>query len=332
MTHTSSIPQRRLGPTGPAVPAIGFGAMVLSPGIYAPVDDTESLQMLGELLDMGLTFIDTADIYGAGHNERLVGRAIRDRREEVFLATKFGGDVDATGRIVPGLGRPGYVRSAIDASLNRLGTDHVDLYYLHRVDPTTPIEETVGAMGDLVTAGKVGHIGLSEAAPDTIRRAHAIHPVTAVETEYSLFTRDPEETGVLALCAQLGIGFVAYSPLGRGLLTSSVRRAEDLAPDDWRRTQPRFQGENLARNLELAARVRDLAESRGATPAQVALAWLLHQYEHLVPIPGSRRLANMRDNAGAATLTLTDAEIATLSGLAAVGARADEAYIANAHR
>jgi aryl-alcohol dehydrogenase-like predicted oxidoreductase len=324
---------RRLGENGPDVSAIGFGAMVLSPGIYDEVDDGQSLETLRSVVDLGISFVDTADIYGAGHNEELVGRAIRGRRDEVVLATKFGGDVDGNGDLVRGLGRPGYVRRAIDDSLRRLGTDRIDIYYLHRVDPTTPIEETVGAMAELVEAGKVRFLGLSEAGPGTIRRAHAVHPITAVETEYSLFTRDPEEA-VLPTVRELGIGFVAYSPLGRGFLTGRYRRPEDFPEGDWRRTNPRFQGENFYKNLELADEAGRIAEGKGVTPAQLALAWLIRQ--GAVPIPGSRRTANLEQNARAAEVTLTDEEARRLEEIlpagAAAGERADAAYVRNVDR
>lgn len=334
MTADQSIfPMRPLGQGGPLVSTIGFGAMVLSPGIYSPVDDRGSIRTLNAVVDLGINFIDTADIYGAGHNETLVGQALRTRRHEVVLATKFGGDVQADGTIVPGLGRPEYVRQAAEASLRRLGTEVIDLYYLHRVDPTTPIEETVGAMAQLVRAGKVRWIGLSEAAPETVRRAHAVHPITALETEYSLFTREPEAT-LLPLCEALGIGFVAYSPLGRGFLGGQLRRPEDLPAGDWRRTNPRFQGENFTRNVALANAVGELAAAKGVTPGQLALAWLIAK--GTVPIPGSRHAQRMRENAGAAQLPLTAEDLARLDVLlpagAAAGARADAAYVANANR
>jgi aryl-alcohol dehydrogenase-like predicted oxidoreductase len=320
---------RQLGQHGPMVSVIGFGAMVLSPGIYDRVDDDESLATLRAVLDAGINLIDTADIYGDGHNERLVGRALAGRRDQVVLATKFGGNTDASGELVPGLGRPDHVRRAAEASLRRLDTDYIDLYYQHRVDPTTPIEDTVGALAELVTAGKVGHIGLSEAGPANIRRAHAVHPVTAVETEYSLFAREPEER-VLPVTAELGIGFVAYSPLGRGFLGGRLRRLEDLAADDWRRTNPRFQGENFVRNVELADAVRALAEAKGLSPAQLALAWLASR--GAVPIPGSRSPVNVADNAAAGDVQLSGEDLTRLEAIvpagAAAGDRAGEAYLA----
>lgn len=323
---------RTIGNSNLSVSTIGFGAMVLSPGVYQAVNDQESLHTLHQILDLGINLIDTADIYGNGHNEQLVGQAIQGRRDQVVLATKFGGDVDANGHIVTGLGKPSYVRQAIDASLQRLGVDYVDVYYLHRVDPTTPIEETVGAMAELVAAGKVRYLGLSEVSPETIRRAHCIHPITVVESEYSLFTRDPE-VSVLPTLQELGIGFVAYSPLGRGFLTGQIKRGETFATDDWRRTQPRFQGENLERNLELASRVQQMATAKGVTAAQLALAWLLHQGEQIIPIPGSRRLANIHQNAEAVEVSLTSEELAQLDAAlpvgAVAGARADRAYLTN---
>jgi aryl-alcohol dehydrogenase-like predicted oxidoreductase len=326
---------RVLSTKGPEVSAIGFGAMILSPGIYQPVDEAESLKTLGAVLDTGMNFIDTADIYGNGHNERLVSSVIRDRRNEVVLATKFGGNYHPDGSHATGLGRAEYVRQAIDASLKRLATDYVDLYYLHRVDPITPIEETVDAMAQLVHEGKVRFLGLSEASPEVIRRAHSVHPITALQTEYSLFTRDPEQD-VLPVVRELGIGFVAYSPLGRGLLAGGISSTADLGADDWRRNQPRFQPENLDRNLALVEVVKEIAAEKKATAAQVALAWLLAQGEDVVPIPGTRRIVNARDNARAADLVLTPSERDRLSDAltygAAAGARADKTYIDNIAR
>ncbi|MDB5075942.1 MAG: aldo/keto reductase [Chloroflexi bacterium] len=317
------ITRRTLGSRGPSVSAIGFGAMVIAPKVYGTVDDQESVATLNRALELGMNFIDTADIYGDGHSERLVGRAIAGRRADVVLATKFG----AGGR--DGLGRPKYVRQAIDASLERLGTDYVDLYYLHRVDPTTPIEETVGAMADLVTAGKVRHLGLSEAAPETIRRAHGTHPITALQTEYSLFAREPERQ-ILPTTRELGIGFVAYSPLGRGLLTGAIQRPEHVQ-QDFRGTVPWFQGDNLEGNLQLVAELERMAAARGVTAAQLALAWLLHQGPDIVPIPGTRRPSNLEQNAAAADISLTSEELAQLDKVfapqAVAGDRASEAYL-----
>ena len=323
----------RLGIHGPMVSVLGFGAMVLSPGVYNPVNDEQSLATLQRALEIGITLIDTADIYGVGQNEMLVGRAISGRRKDVVLATKFGGYVDESGKLVQGLGRRAYVQRACDASLKRLGTDYIDLYYLQRVDPTTPIEETVGAMAELVKAGKVRYIGLSEAGPETIRRAHHVSPITAVETEYSLFTRNPEAE-ILPTCRELGIGFVAYSPLGRGFLGGNLRKPEDLPEGDWRRTLPRFQGENFFKNVQLADKVSQIAKTSGIAPAQLALAWLIQQ--GVVPIPGSRSTTNLQQNAEAAQLTLNDEELSQLDALteegAVAGHRADAGYLGNVNR
>lgn len=323
----------QLGSRGPQVSVIGFGAMVLSPQIYHEVDEAESVAALEAALDAGVNLVDTADIYGAGHNEQLVGRVIARHRQDVVLATKFGGNAGEDGRQVPGLGRPEYVRQAADASLRRLGTDHIDLYYLHRVDPTTPIEETAGAMAELVAAGKVRQIGLSEAAPATIRRAHAVHPVAALQTEYSLFQRDPEGD-ILDTCAELGVTFVAYSPLGRGLLGGLLRGAGDLGAGDWRRGNPRFQGENLNRNLELVEGLRALADAKGITVAQLSLAWVLHRAP--VAIPGTRNAERARANAAAADVELDAETLKRLDELvprgAAAGAQGDEAYLSRIDR
>ena len=320
---------RPLGTNGPSVSTIGFGAMVLSPGVYHEVNDRESEATLEAALDSGVNFLDTADIYGAGHNERLVGRVIAGRRDQVVLATKFGGNSDESGATVPGLGRPDYVRKAIDASLGRLGTDHVDVYYQHRVDPTTPIEETVGAMAELVAAGKVGHLGLSEVSAATLRRAHTVQPIAALQTEYSLLTRDPEGE-VLEACVELGTAFVAYSPLGRGLLGGVLRGAADLHPRDWRLgNSPRFQGDNLDRNLRLTDSLRELAAAEGIEVAQLALAWVLHRAT--VAIPGTRNADRARSNSAAADIDLDAETLRRLDDLipvdAVAGARGDEAYL-----
>jgi len=292
---------------------------------YGGADESRSIATIHRALDLGVNFLDTADIYGPFANERRVGRAIRDRRAEVVLATKFGNMRSEDGVFLGVNGRPEYVRQACDASLQRLGVSVIDVYYQHRVDPQTPIEDTVGAMAELVTAGKVRYLGLSEAAPATIRRAHAVHHITALQTEYSLWTRDPEE-GVLDTCRTLGIGFVAYSPLGRGFLTGRFRSVDDLAPDDWRRNNPRFQGENFQKNLDLVARVEALARKRGCTPAQLAIAWLLSRADDIVPIPGSTRAERVEENAAAAAIPLTAAEIAALDevGAAVAGNRYPE--------
>lgn len=302
------LPQRMLGTNGLTVSAVGYGAMVIAPNIYGDADADEAVRTIQHALDCGITFIDTADIYGGGISEQLVARAIAGRRDEVVLATKFGGGGGA------GKGRPEQVRQAIEGSLSRLGTDHVDLYYLHRVDPTTPIEETVGAMADLIRAGKVRHLGLSEAAPDTIRRAQRVHPIAALQTEYALTTREPERE-ILPTVRELGIGFVAYSPLGRGLLTGAIKQKKDLDPKDWRHGVPRFQGENLERNAMLVTRLEEMARARGVTAAQLALAWLLHQGSDIVPIPGTRRSDNVEQNAAAATISLTRDELDQLEKL-----------------
>jgi aryl-alcohol dehydrogenase-like predicted oxidoreductase len=292
---------------------------------YGGADESRSIATIHRALELGIDFLDTADIYGPFTNERLVGRAIRDRRDTVVLATKFGNVRTEDGAFLGINGRPEYVREACDASLKRLGVDVIDVYYQHRVDPETPIEDTVGAMAQLVAAGKVRHLGLSEAAPATIRRAHAVHPIAALQTEYSLWTRDPED-GVLETCRDLGIAFVAYSPLGRGFLTGRFRSMDDLAPDDWRRKNPRFQGENFQKNLDLVARVEALAVRKRCTPAQLAIAWLLSRGSDIVPIPGSTRPERVEENAGAIAIALSRAEISELDavGAAVAGQRYPE--------
>jgi aryl-alcohol dehydrogenase-like predicted oxidoreductase len=306
------VEQRILGSSGIRVGEMGLGCMGMS-DFYGPTDDTESLGTLNLALDRGCNFLDTADMYGMGKNEELVGLVARARRREVVLATKFGivrDPTDATKRAING--RPEYVRSACDASLKRLGVDVIDLYYQHRVDPAVPIEETVGAMAELVKSGKVRALGLSEAAPETLRRASAIHPIAALQSEYSLWTRDPED-GVLATCRALNIAFVAYSPLGRGFLTGAIRQLQDLDASDYRRQTPRFQGDNLTTNLALVKQVEDVAAKKGCTPAQLALAWVLAQGEDVIPIPGTKRRARLEENLAAAALKLSKAEVAALS-------------------
>ncbi|NYI04822.1 aldo/keto reductase [Allostreptomyces psammosilenae] len=321
--------QRTLGTQGLTVSAQGLGCMGMS-FAYGPADQDqeEAVATLHRALDLGITFLDTADLYGPWTNERLVGTAIRGRRDEVVIATKFGAqeiddDGNPTGRVN---GSPEYLRKALDGSLRRLGVDHVDLYYQHRVDPSVPVEETFGALGELVRAGKVRYLGISEAAPETIRRAHAEHPLSAVQTEYSLFTRDVEEDGVLATVRELGIGFVPYSPLGRGFLSGTIRTPEDLPAGDWRRTNPRFQGENFQRNVALADRVRELAEARGVTPGQLALAWVLAQGDDMVPIPGTKRRRYLEENAAASDIVLTADDLRELDAAAPRGAAAGSRY------
>jgi len=292
---------------------------------YGPRDDQESIETIQRALDLGLNFLDTADVYGRGHNEELVGKAIRGRRSEVFLATKFGNVRDAEGRFAGVNGRPEYVRQACEASLKRLGVDAIDLYYQHRVDRSVPIEETVSAMARLVKDGKVRYLGLSEAAPATIRRAHRTHPISALQTEYSLWSREPEDE-IIPVCRELGITFVAYSPLGRGFLTGRIKRYEDLAPDDWRRNAPRFQGANFEKNLALVRHIEQLAAKKGCTPAQLALAWVLAQGREFVPIPGASRRAHLEENSGALQVTLTRDELKRIDEIAPKGAAAGERY------
>jgi len=315
---------RKLGTQGLEVSALGLGCMGMSE-FYKGGSESESIATLHRALDLGVTFLDTADMYGPFTNERLVGRAIEGRRDAVVLATKFGNERAEDGSFIGINGRPEYVRKACDASLKRLGVDTIDLYYQHRVDPTVPIEDTVGAMKELVEAGKVRYLGLSEAAPVTLRRAHAVHPISALQTEYSLWSREPEDE-ILSTVRELGVGFVAYSPLGRGFLTGRITRFEDLAEDDYRRNSPRFQGENFQRNLELVARVRELAEARGVTPAQLALAWLLHRGEDIVPIPGTKHRARLEENLAAADIALNDGDIRALDAAVPLGAAAGDRY------
>ena len=316
--------QRTLGTSGLAVSPLGLGCMGMSE-FYGPGDEQESIATLRRALDLGVTFLDTADVYGLGRNEELVGKVIRGRRHEVVVATKFGIVRDMNGNYLGVNGRPEYVQQACDASLRRLGVEQIDLYYQHRVDPDTPIEETVGAMAELVQAGKVRYLGLSEAGPATIRRASATHPIAALQTEYSLWSREPEDE-IIPTCRALSIGFVAYSPLGRGFLTGQIRRIEDLAPDDWRRTSPRFQGENFQRNLDLVERIREMATQKGCTPSQLALAWLLAQGEDIVPIPGTKRQHYLEENVGALGITLTESDLAQIAEVAPHGVAAGERY------
>ena len=314
--------QRNLGSQGLVVSELGLGCMGMSE-YYGTGDATESVATLRRALDLGVTFFDTAADYGLGDNERLLGRAIRTRRDAVVVATKFGVERDGTRLSVNG--RPEYVREACDESLERLGVEHIDLYYQHRVDPGTPIEETWGAMKELVEAGKVRYLGLSEAAPETIRKAHATHPITALQTEYSLWSRDVEDE-ILPTVRELGIGFVPYSPLGRGFLTGRISYPDDFAKDDFRRSSPRFQGENFRKNLELVDRVRELASQKGVTPGQLALAWLLHQGGDIVPIPGTRRRERLEENVAAADVELTDEDLDRIEAVSPKGVAAGERY------
>ena len=318
---------RKLGTTGPNVSAIGLGCMSMSP-VYGPTDDATSTATIHRALELGINFLDTADIYGAGGNEELVGRAIKGKRDQFVLATKFGNVIKgswADGKGYEIDGTPAYVKRAAEASLRRLGVETIDLYYQHRVDPRTPIEETVGAMAELVKEGKVRFLGLSEAAPETIRRAQAVHPIAALQTEYSLWTRDPEDE-LLSLTEGLGITFVAYSPLGRGFLTGAIKSVDDLAQDDWRRTNPRFQGDNFGKNLELVEELKTMARQKGVTPAQLALTWLLTRGEHVVPIPGSRRIERLVENAAATHVQLTENDLHRLELIAPFGAAVGERY------
>ena len=318
--------QRTLGSNGPSVSALGLGCMGMSDFYSTAYDEKEAIATLHRALELGVTLLDTADMYGPHTNEQLVGKAIKGKREQVFLATKFGIVRDPTDPQARGVcSRPDYIRRAVEGSLQRLGVETIDLYYQHRVDPEVPIEEVVGTLADLIGEGKIRHIGLSEASAATLERAHQVHPITALQSEYSLWTRDVEQQGQLAICARLGIGFVAYSPLGRGFLTGAIQRPEDLAEDDFRRSNPRFQGENFARNLALVEKVGELAHDKGVTPSQLALAWVMAQGEHIVPIPGTKRRRYLEENVAAASLALSAQELAAIEAVfpqqAAAGAR-----------
>ena len=325
---------RKLGRNGPEVSAIGLGCMGMS-AFYGGSDEAQSIEVIHRALDLGVTLFDTAEMYGPHTNEILVGKALKDRRDQAFIATKFGINYNEDRSRLLVDGSPANVRRAVEGSLQRLGVDHIDLYYLHRVDPDTPIEETVGAMAELVAEGKVRFLGLSEAAPDTLRKAHAVHPITALQTEYSLWSREPEDE-LFATVRELGIGFVPYSPLGRGFLSGDIKSIDDLAADDFRRTNPRFVGENFQKNLDLVDAVKAIAEDKGVTAAQLALAWVLAQGEDLVPIPGTRRVATLEQNAAAVDLVLTPDDLARIEAVfpkgAAVGHRYAEAARAALNR
>jgi len=315
------LPTRSLG-DGLDVSALGLGCMSMS-AVYGAGDEDSALATIDRALDLGVTFFDTADVYGATDNERIVGNALRARRDDVVIATKFGIRMDPKTFARSVNGRPEYVREACDASLQRLGTDHIDLYYQHRIDTDTPIEETWGAMAELVEAGKVRHLGISEASADSLRRAHAVHPIAALQSEWSLWSRDIEDD-IVPTCRELGIGIVPYSPLGRGFLTGDIRTTDDLAEFDFRKDLPRFQGDNFQRNLDLVDEVRTIADNKGVTPAQLALAWLMAQGDDVVPIPGTKRPRRVEENAGAAHLELNDADLAQIEEVSPAGAAAGD--------